>query len=95
MENPNKKSNHLFLEFVERIVYSVLRKNNILLGEWHLGKVKTVLSTKLLEVYVDGSDVAMKIPCNPDVTFAVGDEVFVQFINRDTKNKFIPYKRGV
>lgn len=33
------------------------------------------------------------IPHNPDVTFQVGDYVWVQYVNRNPSNLFIPYKR--
>jgi hypothetical protein len=88
-ENKDKKGNHLLLEFVEKIVYMVLRKHNLLQGEYHLGKVKTVISNRLLEVYIDGSDQSQKVKCNPDVTFSVNDTVYVIYANRDSKNKFV------
>jgi hypothetical protein len=84
-----------FFESMKMLIHQELKKERLLIGEWHNGKVESVISSKLLSVYVDGSTTPQKIPCNPDVTFAAGDEVFVQFINRDTKNKFVPYKRGV
>jgi hypothetical protein len=92
-ENKDKKGNHLLLEYVEKIVNMVLRKNNLLQGEYHLGKVKTVISTRLLEVYIDGSDTAQNVACNPDVPFVVDDLVYVIFMNRDSKNKFISFRR--
>ena len=84
-----------FIRVIKSIIYTILEDEKILTKEWHVGKVKTVVSTKILEVYVDGNDIAQRIPCNPNVTFSVNDEVFVHFINGDSANKFVPYKRGV
>lgn len=85
----------MLLDTVKRIVYKIFEKEGVLRGEWHLGKVKTVISTKMLEVYLDGSETAIKIPCNPDVTFNVNDEVFVIFINKKTSDKFVLCRRAV
>lgn len=93
IENKDKKLNHLLLEYVEKIIYMVLRKHNLLQGEWHLGKVKSVISDKLLEVYIDGSDQSQTVKCNPDVPFEVNDAVYITYINRDSKNKFVISRR--
>jgi hypothetical protein len=82
-------------ETIKKIIYQILRKENLFQGEWHNGKVESVISAKLLSVYVDGSTTAQKIPCNPDVTFVIGDEIFVIHVNGDSKNKFALCRRGV
>jgi hypothetical protein len=82
-------------EIIEKMIYQVLRENRLLFGEWQLGKVAEVISEKRLKVYVNGSDVAQTIPCNPDVMFSVDDEVWVIFVNGDSKNKFVLCKRAV
>lgn len=84
-----------FYDVVKKIVYQILIKEKLLQSEWHLGKVESVIDSKTLSVYVDGSTTPQTIPCNPDVTFNVGDEVFVLFVNNDSRNKFVPFKRGV
>lgn len=83
------------INLIKRIVENVLRSYGLLQGEWHHGKVAEVISNKSLRVYVNASNVAQKIPCNPDVVFEVGSEVWVHYVNKDSKNKFVPYKRGV
>jgi hypothetical protein len=84
-----------FYDAVRKIVYQILTKEKLLQSEWHLGTVESVIDSKTLSVYVDGSTTPQAIPCNPDVTFNVGDEVFVLFVNNDSRNKFVPFKRGV
>ncbi len=64
-------------------------------GCWHLGKVVSVINSKLLSVYVDGSSVAQNISCSSDIVYAPDDEIWVVFINGDSKNKFVISKRGV
>lgn len=64
-------------------------------GEWHLGKVASVISSKRLSVYVDGSSASQNIACNPDVAFGVGDEIFVIFVNGNQLDKFAICKRAV
>jgi hypothetical protein len=80
---------------LKKLIYDILTKERVFQSEWHYGEVNEVVSTKTLSVFVDGSTQAQNIPCNPDVTFNVGDSVFVHFLNKDSKNKFVPYKRGV
>lgn len=89
------KDQQNLLEFIRKVVYDVLDNEKFFQGEWQIGTVAEVISDKMLNVYVNGSDVPQKIPCNPDVRFKVGDEVWVHNVNRDSKNKFVPYKRGV
>jgi len=84
-----------FLLKVKKIIYSVLQNEKLLQREWHLGTVESVIDSKTLSVYVNGSTTPQTIPCNPDITFAVGDKVFVHFVNGDSRNKFVPYKRGI
>jgi hypothetical protein len=83
------------IRIVESLVYGILNNNKLLTGQWQLGQVEEVISDKSLKVYVNGSDVAQTIPCNPDVTFNVGDHVWVIFINGNGRDKFVLCKRGV
>lgn len=83
-----------FISIVTQIVQTVLQNNNVLQGEWHLGKVESVVSNYALNVYVDGSLIPQVIPCNPNIRFIPNDEVWVHYVNGDSKNKFIPYKRA-
>lgn len=79
---------------VKKIVYIILRKENLLQGQWHIGTVKTVLSPYMLDVYVDGSENSQKIPCNPDIKFLEGEKIWILYINGDNRNKFVPFKRA-
>ncbi|MMZ57279.1 hypothetical protein D1872_191990 [compost metagenome] len=90
-----RSDNEQFIRYVRDIVYTVLNDEKLSRGEWRVGKVKSVTSPYSLSVYIDGSEVPQTVPCNPDVVFNTGDEVWVHFVNRDSKNKFVPYKRGV
>jgi hypothetical protein len=84
-----------FIEAVQSIVYSVLQNENLLTGEWHNGKVASVIDSKTLTCYIDGSTTAVKVPCNPNITFAVNDEVFVIYCNRNSNNKYVIAKRAI
>lgn len=85
----------LFIEKVKNIVYSILNKNNLLQGNWHVGKVDTVVSPTRLYCFVDGSNTSQLIASNPDVTFSPNDEIFIIFINNNSKDKFALCKRGM
>ena len=58
-----------FVDAVTKVVNSILRNKGLTNGQWHTGTVKSVLSSYLLEVYVDGSSELQKIPCNPNIKF--------------------------
>lgn len=83
------------IDLIRQMVYDILDNEKLLQGEWHNGRVAEVISDKMLRVYVDGSILAQKIPCNPSINFAVGNEVWVVNINRDSRDKFVLSKRGV
>ncbi|WEG18481.1 hypothetical protein PQ478_08360 [Alkalihalophilus pseudofirmus] len=87
--------NREVINLIRTIVYDILDDENVLIGEWHLGSVEEVLSENMLKVFVDGSDVSQRIPSNPDVEFTSGDHVWVHFVNKDSKNKFVTGKRSV
>ena len=87
--------NEKFVKYVKSIIYKVLNKEKLLKGEWNLGKVESVIDAKHLKVFVNGSSISQTIPCNPDVTFAIGDEVWVIFPNHDERNAFVISKRAV
>lgn len=83
-----------FMDAVKKIVYFILRKENILQNQWHVGTVSSVLSRYRLKVYIDGSDIEQLIPCNPNIEFVEGEKVWVLYINGDSKNKYVPFKRS-
>lgn len=83
-----------FHDLIKTIVQNELKAQN-LVGNWHLGVVDSVTSSKKLSVFVDGSTTAQSISCNPDVTFNVNDEVWVVFINGNPRDKFVISKRAV
>lgn len=84
-----------FINVVQSIVKTEIQNAGLYLGQWHNGTVEEVISPSRLRVFVDGSMTSQQVPCNPDVLFKSGDKVFVLFVNGDTKNKFIPFKRGI
>jgi len=89
--NTDKK----LFNIVKKIVYKVLHAENLTQREWNHGEIESVIDSKFANVYVNGSNNTQKIPTNPDITFAAGDKVFVIFINRDPKDKFVISKRSV
>ena len=91
----NIDQNEKFLKVIKDMVYTILVNENLLRGDWQNGKVKGVISKKMLTVSVNGSSETQNIPCNPDVPFAINDEVFVVNINGDSRNKFVLCRRGV
>lgn len=80
---------------IKEIVMDVMRAEGLLVGHWHLGTVDEVLSSTKLKVFVDGSDVAQTISCNPDVTFEVDSHVWVVYINGNARDKFVISKRAI
>lgn len=92
MENRQKEE---LIALVRNIVNTELHNIGLLNGQWHVGKVASVVNSKMLSIYLDGSTTAQNIPCNPDVTFSAGNYVFVLFINGDSKNPFVPFKRAI
>lgn len=83
------------LDLIKSVVQTEIRNQGLLRGQWHLGKVKEVKSDKMLSVFVDGSNQAQDVPCNPDGKFSVNNEVWVVFINGDSKNKFVISRRAI
>jgi|GEM_PF-3180163 len=79
---------------IKEIVYGILENEKLLQGEWHLGKINSVISAYELSVFIDGSPTPQTVPCNPNVRFLDNEEVFVIFINGDSKNKFVIAKRA-
>jgi ribosome biogenesis GTPase A len=88
MEN-NRNASDVFVENMMKVVYKVLRKENLLQSEFHMGKVAEVLPNYYLSIYIDGSSTTQKVKCNPDITFHANDQVIVIFINNDSKNKYV------
>ncbi|MGG1663874.1 hypothetical protein [Brevibacillus sp. NRS-1366] len=94
MDDQNSDKQKL-IDYIQEIVYTVLKNENLLQAEWHLGRVESVLSPTMLSVFVDGSTISQKIPCSKRDTYAPNDEIWVQFVNRDSKNKFAKGLRGI
>ena len=90
-----KQKQDELIQFVRQMIYDILDDERLLQGEWQHGKVAEVISDKMLGIYVNGSTVVQKIPCNPSINFTIGDEVWVVYINRNSKDKFVLSKRGV
>lgn len=79
---------------IRKIALNLLQEYNLNTPQWHLGKVQSIVSSYMLNVTVNGSSTVQKIPCNPDINFNVNDEVFVMYMNGDTRAKFVPFKRA-
>jgi hypothetical protein len=94
MSDPNQLKYEIYTT-IKDVVYTILENENLLKTDWHLGKVKDVISPTLLNVFVDGSKKEQQIPCNPKVTFAEGEEVYVLFINGKSIDKYVPFHRGI
>lgn len=94
MENKRSISN-IFVENVMKVIYKVLRKEQLLQSEFRLGKVDSVISPTQLKVFIDGSTTSVTCSCNPDVTFATGNNVFVIYINNNSNNRFVLCKRAI
>ncbi|MCY9599131.1 hypothetical protein PC41400_08100 [Paenibacillus chitinolyticus] len=86
-------TNEDFIKAVRQIVNIELKENNLAIGHWHLGTVMKVKNKTLLSISINGSATSQDVPCNPDVNFIKGDLVYVVYVNGDSKNKFVPYKR--
>lgn len=84
-----------FYDFIKNTVEDILAAQGLLTGQWHLGTVDQVISPTKLKVFVDGSDVSQTISCNPDVAFAVGNHVWVIYINGNPRDKFVLSKRAI
>lgn len=80
-----------FVDFITKIVRDEINQ----LKEWHLGEIESVIDTKKVRCFVDGSNLSQIISCNPDIIFNQGDHVWVIFINSDSKNKFVISKRAL
>lgn len=93
MENSN--SREYLYNLIASIVQTEVRNSGLLNGNWHLGKVESVINSKRLNILVDGSSIPQPIPCNPDVTFSPQDEVIVIFLNGNSKNKFVICRRAI
>lgn len=83
----------IFIEKVKQIVYKILEKEGLLKTPFRLGVIDTVVSTKQVKAFIDGSTQSQILPCNPDVTFAPGDDVYI--IQNGLVDKFVLCKRGV
>lgn len=90
----NEAKQKLYI-LIKEIVLTVLHNEKLYKTDWHLGKVEKVISPTMLSVFVDGSNVSQRIPCTPKVSFSVGDEVYVLFVNGKSVDKFVPFHRGI
>jgi hypothetical protein len=84
-----------FVELIREIVRVELENLNVLKGDWHLGTVDTVVNTKQLNAFIDGSPTSQLVGCNPNITFSVSDPVWVIFVNGNSKDKFVLSKRAI
>lgn len=78
---------------MRRIVQEELIASGLLLNTWRMGKIAEIISSNKVKCFVDGSDVAITISCNPDVVFNVDDEVWIINTSRDGHSKFVLCKR--
>lgn len=88
-------SNKQNYDVIVEIVKDILRKEGLLVGNWHLGIVNEVISSTKLKVMVDGGTSAQTVSCNPDIIFSEGDHVWVVFINGNARDKFVLCKRAI
>lgn len=93
MENKRTFSD-MFVEHVMKVVYKVLRKESLLISEWRLGKVESVISPSKIKAYIDGGNVAQTIAANPNEIFEIGDEIWV-ICPRNSVSKFALTRRGL
>jgi hypothetical protein len=84
-----------FYDMLREIVREELKSQSLLDKQWHHGLVESVDSSIKLKVFVDGSEISQTISCNPDVSFSVGDQVWVIYINGNPRDKFVLAKRGI
>ncbi|GEL75776.1 hypothetical protein [Tenuibacillus multivorans] len=92
--NPYGSFDQNLFNAIKRLVYKILKNEDLLAGEWRFGEVESVVNDTRLMVKVNGFDPAIEIPCNPDATFNVGDRVFVHYVNRNPSDRFVPYRCG-
>lgn len=93
MESSNQQE--YIYKLLSEIVRTEIRNLGLLNGDWHLGKVDSVVSNKMLNVLIDGSSTPQPVPCNPDINFSPQDNVIVVYINGNSKDKFVLCKRAV
>ena len=79
--------------YIRTILLDELFALGLLQSPFRLGKVESVISQNKLKVFIDGSDTAVTVSCDPDKTFVAGDEVWVEITSRDNKSKFVRTKR--
>lgn len=72
-----------------------MNEKGVLRGDIHFGVVDEVINRNFLKVKIDNSENAQTIPCNPDIPFEKDDQVIVQFLNKNTKNKFVICRKMV
>lgn len=78
---------------IRLIVQEELKASGLLQESWRMGTIAEVISPNKVKCFVDGSDVAITISCNPDVIFEVENEVWVINTARDGKSKYVLCKR--
>lgn len=92
-EKDISKFQHDLIETIKTVIYDELGKSGLLNGTFKFGRVEKVLSNTRLSVYEGGSRQTQVIHCNPDINFSIGDEVFIQYVNGNPRDKFIPYRK--
>lgn len=76
------------LNIIEKFIYKVLNRHNLLQGNDHFGVVTEIISNRKLKVIIDDGDVSQTISCNPDVPFAIGNRVLIRYINGNPRDKY-------
>jgi hypothetical protein len=90
-----REAKELFVQEIMNIVYKVLSKERLLQGDHHLGKVESIVDSTKIKCFIDGSTTAVTVAKSPDRTYAVGDEIWVIYPNRDANSKYAGEKRGI
>jgi hypothetical protein len=88
-------TNKQIYDLIKSIVVEEIKAQGLLIGQWHLGVVNSVVDSKFLSVFIDGSTTAQNIPYNPSVSFIPNEEIWVVYINGNSKDKFALCKRAV
>lgn len=77
------------LNIIEKFIYKILNRHNLLRGNDSFGVVTEVISIRKIKVIVDDGDVAQTLSCNPDVPFEVGSRVLIKYINGNPRDKHV------
>jgi len=76
-------------KYVKTTIKQENEKENLFKGNIHYGIIDSVIDSYSANVFVDGSATSQEIPTNPNIHFIAGEQVFVEFINNESSNKFV------